>query len=149
MNFTRINSAEWTLPYDEMKREKPPPTVKWGSDLLIPYYQKYKDKAEHDQKLMNIVFHFNPHLLKQLHCHWNFKTNFCTDDDNVCRSAEDDGPGAVHGITSAFFGNAHPTFKALYETVKAYEWDKNMEDSLVGVFENAVEKTAKHTYCGK
>merc|ERR1712176_648207 len=149
MNFTKINNAEWLLPYDEIRREKPGPPVKWGPDLLIPYYNKYKDKAEHDQKLMNIVFHFNPNLLKQLDCKWNFKTNFCMDEDNICKSAEEEGPGAVHGITSAFFGNQHPTFKALYETFKAYGWEKNMKDSLIGVFEDVVERTGKHDFCGK
>ena len=149
MNFTKINQADWFLPHDEVKRERPGEPVKWGSDLLIPYYQKYKDKAEHDQKLMNIVFHYNPHLLRQLNCHWNFKTNFCMDENNICQSAEDQGPGAVHGITSAFFGHEHPTFKALYETFKAYEWDRNLNDALVGVFEDVVERTAKHTFCGR
>ena len=77
--------------------------------------RKYKDRAEHDQKLLNIMFHFNPHLLHQLECSWNFKNNFCTDAGNVCQHAEDNGAGAVHGITSAFFGDVNPTFRALYE----------------------------------
>lgn len=152
MNFTRINTADWLLAYNEQVRERPAAPVKWGGDLLIPYYRRYKDKAEHDQKLMNIIFHFNPHLLKQLPCKWNWKTNFCQDDSNVCKIAEEEGPGAVHGITSAFFGtgpNSHPTFKALYDTFHGYEWDRNLEDSILGVFEDAVDRTAKHTYCGK
>ena len=109
--------------------------------------RKYKDRAEHDQKLLNIMFHFNPHLLHQLECRerslthrmsffyghrlispvfiwynlfdhfksWNFKNNFCTDAGNVCNHAEEHGAGAVHGITSAFFGDVNPTFRALYE----------------------------------
>ena len=44
------------------------------SDFLIHFnFRKYKDRAEHDQKLLNIMFHFNPHLLHQLECSWNFK----------------------------------------------------------------------------
>ena len=46
---------------------------------------------------------------------WNFKNNFCTDAGNVCNHAEEHGAGAVHGITSAFFGDVNPTFRALYE----------------------------------
>ena len=61
------------------------------------------------------MFHFNPHLLHQLECSWNFKNNFCTDAGNVCAHAEEHGAGAVHGITSAFFGDVNPTFRALYE----------------------------------
>ena len=37
------------------------------------------------------------------------------DDGNVCKHAEDNGAGAVHGITSAFFGDVNPTFRSLYE----------------------------------
>ena len=49
-------------------------------------------------------------------CSWNFKNNFCQDNSNVCDDAEKgDGAGAVHGITSAFFGLENPTFRALYE----------------------------------
>ena len=61
------------------------------------------------------MFHFNPHLLHQLECSWNFKNNFCTDAGNVCQHAEENGAGAVHGITSAFFGDVNPTFRGLYE----------------------------------
>ena len=78
-------------------------------------FRKYKDRAEHDQKLLNIMFHFNPDMLHQLACSWNFKNNFCMDDGNICKSAEENGAGAVHGITSAFFGDVNPTFRSLYE----------------------------------
>ena len=87
-----------------------------GLNLDLTFHlRKYKDRAEHDQKLLNIMFHFNPHLLHQLECSWNFKNNFCTDAGNVCQHAEENGAGAVHGITSAFFGDVNPTFRGLYE----------------------------------
>ena len=149
MNFTRMNSAEWLLSYNEKIKERPAEPVKYGSDLLIPYYNRYKDKAEHDQKLMNIIFHFNPDLLRQLKCQWNFKTNFCVDDDNVCESAELDGPGAVHGTASGFFGTEHPVFKALYETIKAYNWNRDVCAEIQGVFDAHVQRSAGHSYCGQ
>ena len=40
------------------------------------------------------------------------------DDGNVCKDAEEHGAGAVHGITSAFFGDVNPTFRSLYEGLK-------------------------------
>jgi len=54
-------------------------------------------------------------MLRKLTCSWNFKNNFCSDDGNVCTDAEQSkGAGAVHGITSAFFGDVNPTFRSLY-----------------------------------
>ena len=53
----------------------------------------------------------------------NIQNNFCTDAGNVCQHAEDHGAGAVHGITSAFFGDVNPTFRALYEGTKKVETD--------------------------
>lgn len=41
------------------------------------------------------------------------------------------------------------TFKALYDTFYGYKFDKDLDDSLLQVFEDAVDRTAKHTYCGK
>ena len=54
-------------------------------------------------------------LIRQLPCKWNFKNNFCSNDDNTCPDAEVDGAAVVHGISSTFFGDVNPTFRALYE----------------------------------
>lgn len=148
MNFTKILDGDWSLSYDEQGREKPGPPLKYGSDLLLKYYRKYKDKAEHDQKLLNIMFHFNPDMLKQLECSWNFKNNFCMDDGNVCKDAEDHGAGAVHGITSAFFGDVNPTFRSLYEAFLMYNWDEDLHENLMDPFRNGVQRKASGTYCG-
>lgn len=59
LNFTRILQADWKMFHDATEQENVA-TAKYGVDLLLPYYKKYKDKAEHDQKLLNIMFHFNP-----------------------------------------------------------------------------------------
>ena len=40
-------------------------------------------------------------------------------------------------------------FKALYDTFYGFRFDKDLEDSLLQVFEDAVDRTAKHSYCGK
>jgi len=148
MNFTKILAADWSLSFNEQEHQKPGAPLKYGSELLLKYYRKYKDRAEHDQKLLNIMFHFNPHLLHQLECSWNFKNNFCTDAGNVCNHAEEHGAGAVHGITSAFFGDVNPTFRALYEAFLGYNWDDDLHENLMDPFRSAVERRATGTYCG-
>ena len=147
MNFTKILNGDWVLSYDEQGGQKPGIPKKYGSELLLAYYRKYKDRAEHDQKLLNIMFHFNSDMLHQLECSWNFKNNFCTDSSNVCNSAEDHGAGAVHGITSAFFGDVNPTFRSLYEAFLLFNWDEDLHENLMDPFRNGVQRKAAGTYC--
>lgn len=148
MNFTRILNGDWTISYDEQGKAQATKSLHYGSELLLNYYRKYKDRAEHDQKLLNIMFHFNPDMLHQLECSWNFKNNFCMDDGNVCKHAEDNGAGAVHGITSAFFGDVNPTFRSLYEAFLMYNWDLDLHENLMDPFRNGVQRKAAGTYCG-
>ena len=63
MNFTKMLNANWLIPHDK-KKIKPTDHLhlKYGVEMLLTYYSKYKEKAEHDQKLLNIIFHFNPGL---------------------------------------------------------------------------------------
>lgn len=58
LNFHKILEADWKLFEDErIERKK---TAKYGADLLLTYYKKFKGSAEHDQKLLNIMYHYNP-----------------------------------------------------------------------------------------
>jgi len=60
MNFTRMLASDWSLPSQRSVQESSKKYRKYSVDLLLEYYRKYKSKAEHDQKLLNIMFHFNP-----------------------------------------------------------------------------------------
>ena len=59
MNFTRMLSFDWLPPHEETSYEKVA-RQKYGVELLLVYYKRYRESAEHDQKLLNIMFHFNP-----------------------------------------------------------------------------------------
>lgn len=146
MNFTRMLNADWALFNEDSNN---PATDKYGADLLLAYYKKFKDAAEHDQKLLNIMFHFNPDLLYRLPCSWNFKDNFCTDDKNVCEDAEINGAGAVHGISGAFFGDHNPTFKGLYETFRKYKFGDDVHKKLYKRYAAHIATYAANTYCGR
>ena len=61
MNFTRMLDFDWLLFNDmSLKTTNTLSRLKYGKDFLLAYYNKYLKKAEHDQKLLNIMFHFNP-----------------------------------------------------------------------------------------
>uniref|UniRef100_H2YMG5 Nucleotide-diphospho-sugar transferase domain-containing protein n=1 Tax=Ciona savignyi TaxID=51511 RepID=H2YMG5_CIOSA len=148
LNFTRMLATDWLLFHDEHKTDQSETQrVNYGVELLLPYYDEYKEKAEHDQKLLNIIFHYNPELLRQLPCTWNFKNNFCQDDDNTCPAAERDGAGAVHGITSAFFNDVNPTFRSLYEAFLQYDFEPDVEAHLLKPFLDQLAETGQGTYC--
>ena len=56
MDFTKMLSTKWTGPHSGSPRED---IDGYSTELLLAYYSKYKSEAEHDQKLMNYVFHYN------------------------------------------------------------------------------------------
>jgi len=63
------------------------------------------------------------------------------------KHAEENGAGAVHGITSAFFGDVNPTFRGLYEAFLMYNWDEDLHENLMDPFRNAVQRRGSGTYC--
>ena len=71
MNFKKMLTTNWALPAHgggggstEVESSQQQRTLTYGSKLLLWYYRVYKEKAEHDQKLLNIMFHYNPGELK-------------------------------------------------------------------------------------
>nr|CAB3251434.1 glucoside xylosyltransferase 1-like [Phallusia mammillata] len=150
MNFTRMLNSKWRVFYDEKDETAEAERMTYGVELLLKYYEKYKDKAEHDQKLLNIMYHYNPDLLRQLSCSWNFKNNFCSDENNVCSDAESlEGASAVHGITSAFFGDVNPTFRALYEAFLKFDMLEGDPHELLQTFKSQLLSKAQGTYCAE
>ena len=62
MNFTRMLKYDWML-FDDVNSidaNENESRQKYGTDLLMSYYKRYRGNAEHDQKLLNIIFHHNP-----------------------------------------------------------------------------------------
>ncbi|CAK8692117.1 unnamed protein product [Clavelina lepadiformis] len=146
MNFTRMLNTKWFL-YRDIQDDHAEP-LNYGSELLMKYYNRFKDVAEHDQKLLNIMFHYNPAIIKQLPCSWNFKNNFCRDESNICHDAElKGGAGAVHGIESSFFGTGNPTFRALYETFLRYNFESDWNEKILETFLRQLKATATGTFC--
>ena len=121
--------------------------LQYGKRLILKYYFRYKNSAEHDQKLLNIIFHYNPELLRRLSCRWNFKNNMCSSDDLTCPDAESLGAGAVHGISSSFFGDVNPTFRALYECFLNFDFIEDDLESFFNSYLQMLDSTAVGTYC--
>ena len=149
MDFEKMLKAQWKKP-----SVSPDLIDGYSSELLLTYYDKYKAVAEHDQKLMNYVFHFNHELLYPMPCEYNWKTDYCMAEKKniVCNEADENGPVAIHGITSAFFSDEHPVLKMMYRTFKDYDWrDKNEKamKSIGDELKNALEMSRyAKSYCG-
>ena len=78
MDFTKMIGSKWTGPHSGSPRED---INGYSTELLLAYYSKYKSEAEHDQKLMNYVFHYNNELLMPLPCEFNWKTDYTKVDE--------------------------------------------------------------------
>jgi len=145
-NIKHMLDTNWNL---YPKEDNPKRKMKYGIDFLLEYYFAYKDRSEHDQKLLNIIFHYNYDLIRQLPCKWNFKNNFCSNDDNTCPDAEVDGAAVVHGISSTFFGDVNPTFRALYEAFLEYELEDEDPTKILNRYLMFLHENAMNTYCWK
>lgn len=150
MNFDKMLNAKWKKPNHSDKTL----IDGYSSELLLTYYNKYQKVAEHDQKLMNYIFHFNHELLHPLPCEYNWKTDYCMAEKKniVCKEADSNGPVAIHGITSAFFGDDHPVLKIMYRVFKEYDWRDNTDTPFKTIgddLKNALEMS-RHakSYCG-
>lgn len=68
MDFTKMLNTPWSTPKSSDHLNGNQEIGGYSSELLLKYYEKYSSVAEHDQKLMNYVFHYNPDLLYALPC---------------------------------------------------------------------------------
>ena len=142
-DIRKMLGSKWKL--DKIGDE----SLEYGKKLILKYYFRYKNSAEHDQKLLNIIFHYNPELLRPISCRWNFKNNMCSSDGLTCPDAESFGAGVVHGISSSFFGDVNPTFRALYECFLNFDFIEDDLERFLDSYLQMLDSTAVGTYCYK
>lgn len=129
MNLTRMRDFNW-------------------QSHVIPIYEKYKYKITWgDQDIINIIFYLHPEKLFVYSCEWNFRSDHCMY-MSVCKQAEENGVGVLHGNRAVFHTDKQPAFKAVYETFQAYKLGSSLKTELVLPMEQALKKTL-HTNCGK
>merc|ERR1719454_436227 len=125
---------------------------KWDKDLFFPLYHKYKSDMYGDQNLINIIFHFNPHLIYLIECRFNYHHKFCFDKepDRWCRSAELSGAAVIHGSAKTFYNNYSPAFRAINNAFKEFNFGQDIESDLLHVIRrNLLDPLIEnHEYCG-
>ena len=124
----------------------------WNKDLFFPLYHKYKSDMFGDQNLINIIFHFNPHLIYLIECRFNYHHKFCFDKEpeRWCRSAELSGAAIIHGSAKTFYNNYSPAFRAVNNAFRSYEWEEDIDQDLLQVIRKNLLDPAidNHEHCG-
>ena len=161
MDFTKMLDTPWSTPKTSDHLHGNQEIGGYSPDLLLKFYEKYSSVAEHDQKLMNYVFHYNPELLYALPCEFNWKTDYCMPEKAhlQCKTATGEdgqgkGPIAIHGTTSAFYSTDHPVLKILFRVFKEFDWmtedNEVKNEDLAGNLESAVSQSRyDQSYCAK
>ncbi|XP_061523366.1 glucoside xylosyltransferase 1 isoform X2 [Phycodurus eques] len=140
MNLTRMRNMFF-------KNDMTSVGLRW-EELLMPLLQKYKlNITWGDQDLLNIIFHYNPELLLEFPCQWNYRPDHCIYGSN-CASAEDNGIYILHGNRGVYHDHKQPAFKSVYEAIRKYSFGADPVASLLAPLEKQLLKTT-HTYCGK
>jgi len=127
MNMTRMRTSKF-------KNNLSPPTrsadlMSW-SDMLLPLLQKYnRNITWGDQDLLNIIFHFNPEMLMELPCDWNYRPDHCMYMPLCKSSSGRRGVQALHGCRRAFHNEKWPIFRVIYESVRDYDFNKEEDRS--------------------
>uniref|UniRef100_H2ZK09 UDP-D-xylose:beta-D-glucoside alpha-1,3-D-xylosyltransferase n=1 Tax=Ciona savignyi TaxID=51511 RepID=H2ZK09_CIOSA len=103
MNLTRIRNAEF----------------KW-QQMLLPLYVKYSlNLTWGDQDLLNIIFHYNPEMLRMMPCNKNYRPDHCMY-MQMCASTAHEGVRVMHGCRRSFHIDKWPTFRSVYAAVRDF-----------------------------
>jgi UDP-xylose:glucoside alpha-1,3-xylosyltransferase len=129
MNLTRLRDFRWET-------------------FLQPVLRKYKlDIVWGDQDIINIIFHFNTDKLFTFPCQWNYRPDHCIY-SQVCKEITDTGVKILHGNRNAFTEEKLPFFRAIYLTIKAYNFRTDVLSNLLEPLTQRLYLT-ESTNCGK
>lgn len=121
-----VNSGVMLMHLDRMRSSR------WEKKM-IAYQQEYDKKIVWgDQDLINIYFHYFPEKLLLYSCQWNYRPDHCMYNQN-CHSAVEEGVSILHGNRRVFHNEKQPAFKAVYNAVADFDFEKSdPEADLIG-----------------
>uniref|UniRef100_T1JBB4 Uncharacterized protein n=1 Tax=Strigamia maritima TaxID=126957 RepID=T1JBB4_STRMM len=129
MNLTRMRLFEW-------------------QKKIIPIYTEYKYKLTWgDQDIINILFFFYPDKVYIYPCEWNFRSDHCMY-TSVCKSADMNGAGVLHGSRSVFHNRKQIAFKAVYDAFEKYNFEDDLKTHLLVPLQLLLQDAIR-TNCGK
>jgi len=104
-------------------------------------HDKYKKQIKlADQDILNILFHYYPDLLYELPCEWNYRVWQCSQGDNKCQTAEDNGVSILHGNALAFVKGNEMKIQTVFESFEQFEMGRNSLDQLYSWIVTGLEK---------
>jgi len=99
-------------------------------------HDKYKAKIKlADQDILNILFSFYPERLLELPCEWNYRVWLCSQDENKCPSAEQNGVSILHGNALAFVKGNEMKIQKVFESFEGFRLGEDSLAQLLGSLE--------------
>jgi len=85
-------------------------------------HDKFKPKIKlADQDILNILFHYYPDMLYELPCEWNYRVWQCSQGENKCDSAEENGVSILHGNALAFVKGNEMKIQTIFEAFEQFQ----------------------------
>lgn len=110
----------------DLKRMRKIPDGWSGATMAV--HDKYKANIKlADQDILNILFSFYPDKLLELPCEWNYRVWLCSEGENKCPSAAENGVSVLHGNALAFVKGNEKKIQTIFETFETF---KLGEDTL-------------------
>jgi len=84
-------------------------------------HDKYKTRIKlADQDILNILFSFYPEKLFELPCEWNYRVWLCSEEENKCPGAEENGVSILHGNALAFVKGNEMKIQKVFEAFEQF-----------------------------
>jgi len=89
-------------------------------------HDKYKSRIKlADQDILNILFSFYPEKLYELPCEWNYRVWQCSQGENKCSGAEQNGVSILHGNALAFVKGNEMKIQTIFESFEQFKLGKD------------------------
>jgi len=95
-------------------------------------HDKYKTRIKlADQDILNILFSFYPEKLFELPCEWNYRVWLCSQEENKCPGAEENGVSILHGNALAFVKGNEMKIQKVFEAFEQFRLGEETLTQLV------------------
>jgi len=104
----------------DLKRMRKIPDGWVGANMAM--HDKFKNKIKlADQDILNILFHYYPEKLFELPCEWNYRVWQCSQGENKCITAEENGVSLLHGNALAFVKGHEMKIQTIFEAFEHFK----------------------------
>lgn len=90
-----------------------------------------------------IIFSSFSDLIYVLPCEWHYRPKHCYLGNNTCTSAFTNGVNLIHGERQAFHRNHAQAFRAIYDVISQFDFEKDKMNRISQMIEERVLKHEK------